>query len=157
MADASHRHQAVASMMILEWKDLEILSSCEIRSSSPESSSLMVLTNIEVRPSIFDRIAEAQKQDSDIIYFRQSCNDIGRSEKLIGFDIDSHKCVHRRGRLITPDVGNLRVDIMEDCHRSRYTIHPSSSKMYADMKRMYYWEGMKRDIAMFVKRCLICQ
>ena len=62
MADAlSRRHQAVVSMMISEWKDFEILSSCEIRSSSPESSSSMVLANIEVRPSILDRIAEVQK------------------------------------------------------------------------------------------------
>lgn len=29
--------------------------------------------------------------------------------------------------------------------------------MYADMKRLYYWDGMKRDITNFVKHCVTCQ
>lgn len=56
-----------------------------------------------------------------------------------------------------PNVPSLRNDIFEDCHRSKYTIHPGSSKMYADMKRLYLCEGMKRDIASNVSRCMTCQ
>ncbi|KAA3467292.1 integrase [Gossypium australe] len=37
------------------------------------------------------------------------------------------------------------------------SVHPGSSKMYNDLKKMYWWLTMKRDISEFVSRCLICQ
>ena len=33
-----------------------------------------------------------------------------------------------------PNISSLRKDILEDSHRSKFTIHPGSSKMYADIK-----------------------
>ena len=29
--------------------------------------------------------------------------------------------------------------------------------MYRDLRRSYWWNGMKKDIADFVARCLVCQ
>ena len=46
---------------------------------------------------------------------------------------------------------------MHEAHHSKYTIHPGVTKMYQDMKRMYWWPGMKRDVASFVAKCLTCQ
>ena len=37
------------------------------------------------------------------------------------------------------------------------TIHPGGDKMYKDMKRVYFWAGMKKDVAEYVARCLVCQ
>ena len=36
-------------------------------------------------------------------------------------------------------------------------IHLGGDKMYWDMKRMFYWGGMKKDVAEFVAKCLVCQ
>ena len=36
-------------------------------------------------------------------------------------------------------------------------IHPGGNKTYQDMKRAYYWEGMKRDIGKFISKCMNCQ
>ena len=44
-----------------------------------------------------------------------------------------------------------------EAHGSKYSVHPSSTKMYHDVKEMYWWNGMKRDIAEFVAKCPICQ
>nr|GFD22743.1 putative reverse transcriptase domain-containing protein [Tanacetum cinerariifolium] len=33
----------------------------------------------------------------------------------------------------------------------------SSTKMYHDLKQHFWWSGMKRDVSMFVSKCLICQ
>ena len=30
-------------------------------------------------------------------------------------------------------------------------------KMYQDLRRQYYWSGMKRHVGDFVRRCLTCQ
>ncbi|XP_055960084.1 uncharacterized protein LOC130014952 [Mercurialis annua] len=36
---------------------------------------------------------------------------------------------------------------MEEVHGSTYSIHPGSTKMYHDIKKMYWWSGMEKDIA----------
>ncbi|GJX00819.1 putative reverse transcriptase domain-containing protein [Tanacetum coccineum] len=52
--------------------------------------------------------------------------------------------------------GSLRTVIMHESHKSKYSIHPGSDKMYQDMKKLYWWPNMKADIATYVSRCLTC-
>ncbi|GJX50001.1 putative reverse transcriptase domain-containing protein [Tanacetum coccineum] len=53
-------------------------------------------------------------------------------------------------------VGGVRIVIMDEAHKSRYSIHPGADKMYYDLRDMYWWPGMKRDIATHVSECLTC-
>ncbi|GJW14297.1 putative reverse transcriptase domain-containing protein [Tanacetum coccineum] len=50
----------------------------------------------------------------------------------------------------------VRTVIMDEAHKSRYSIHPGADKMYYDLRDMYWWPGMKRDIATYVSKCLTC-
>ncbi|GJU41817.1 putative reverse transcriptase domain-containing protein [Tanacetum coccineum] len=52
--------------------------------------------------------------------------------------------------------GDLRTVIMHESHKSKYSIHPGSDKMYQDMKKLYWWPNMKADIATYVSKCLTC-
>ncbi|GJW48137.1 putative reverse transcriptase domain-containing protein [Tanacetum coccineum] len=45
---------------------------------------------------------------------------------------------------------------MHKSHKSKYSIHPDSEKMYQDMKKIYWWPNMKADIATYVSKCLTC-
>ncbi|GJV34241.1 putative reverse transcriptase domain-containing protein [Tanacetum coccineum] len=45
---------------------------------------------------------------------------------------------------------------MHESHKSKYSIHPGSDKMYQDLKLLYWWPNMKADIAMYVSKCLTC-
>ena len=47
--------------------------------------------------------------------------------------------------------------IMTEAHSSRYFIHPGSTKMYQDLKDMYWWNDMKKSIVEFVAECPNCQ
>ncbi|GJX82734.1 putative reverse transcriptase domain-containing protein [Tanacetum coccineum] len=51
-------------------------------------------------------------------------------------------------------MGDVRTLIMDDAHKSRYLVHPRTNKMYYDLRDMYWWLGMKKDIAMYVRKCL---
>ena len=52
-----------------------------------------------------------------------------------------------KGRLCVLDEDGLRNWILKEAHGSRYSIYLSSTKMYHDLREIYWWEGSKRDIA----------
>nr|GFC63620.1 putative reverse transcriptase domain-containing protein [Tanacetum cinerariifolium] len=60
------------------------------------------------------------------------------------------------GKSWLPCYGNLRTVIMQESHKSKYSIHPGSDKMYQDMKKLYWWPNIKADIATYVSKCLTC-
>ncbi|GJR99325.1 putative reverse transcriptase domain-containing protein [Tanacetum coccineum] len=67
---------------------------------------------------------------------------------------DGTCCIKNRSWL--PLFGNLRDLIMHDSHKSKYSIHPGSDKMYQDLKKLYWWPNMKAIIAEYVGKCLTC-
>ena len=79
------------------------------------------------------------------------------SSHLDRYAIDKRGWLRRDGRLCVPQDESLKKAILEDSHRSKMTIHPGGDKMYRDMKRVIFWAGMKKDVAEFVTRCLVCQ
>nr|GFC59806.1 putative reverse transcriptase domain-containing protein [Tanacetum cinerariifolium] len=52
--------------------------------------------------------------------------------------------------------GDLRTLIMHESHKSKYSIHPGSDKMYQDLKQLYWWPNMKTNIATYVRKYLTC-
>nr|GEW33158.1 hypothetical protein [Tanacetum cinerariifolium] len=67
---------------------------------------------------------------------------------------DGTLCLNDRSWL--PCYGYLRSVIMYESHKSKYSIHPDSNKMYQDMKKLYWWPNMKANIATYVSKCLTC-
>ena len=62
-----------------------------------------------------------------------------------------------KNRLCIPHVGGLRTELLKYFHNSRFTVHPGEMEMYSDMKQLYWWLGLKRDIVKFTTQCLVCQ
>ena len=62
-----------------------------------------------------------------------------------------------QGRLCVPYIYGLRERILDEAHNSSYSIHPDSTKMYRDLRDVFWWGGMKRYIAKFISGCHSCQ
>src|SRR3990170_8151867 len=75
-------------------------------------------------------------------------------EKQLETGNDGGLCL--AGRLWIPLFGGLRELIMDEAHQSRYSIHPGADKMYQDLRDLFWWPGMKNDIAVYVSKCLTC-
>ncbi|GJZ85655.1 putative reverse transcriptase domain-containing protein [Tanacetum coccineum] len=59
--------------------------------------------------------------------------------------------------LCVPDDSSLREVVLTKAHSSPFSIHPSSTKMYRDLKQNFWWNGMKHDVTKFVAKCLTYQ
>ncbi|GJY55859.1 putative reverse transcriptase domain-containing protein [Tanacetum coccineum] len=68
--------------------------------------------------------------------------------------VDGTLCLN--GRSWLPCYGDLRSVIMHESHKSKYSIHPDSEKMYQDMKKLILWPKHEADIAPMFSKCLTC-
>ncbi|GJY02330.1 reverse transcriptase domain-containing protein [Tanacetum coccineum] len=81
-------------------------------------------------------------------------------ENLHGLDQQMEKkegeSLYFMDRIWVPLAGGMRTVVMDEAHKSKYSVHPGADKMYYDLRDMYWWPGMKRDIATYVSKCLTC-
>nr|GEZ36549.1 putative reverse transcriptase domain-containing protein [Tanacetum cinerariifolium] len=73
---------------------------------------------------------------------------LGRLIKPI-FEIRSDRIRYFNKRIWLPLFGGVRELIMHESHKSKYSIHPGSDKMYQDLKKLYWWPNMKAEIATY--------
>ncbi|GKD78375.1 putative reverse transcriptase domain-containing protein, partial [Tanacetum coccineum] len=82
------------------------------------------------------------------------------AERLHGLDqkmeMREDRSLYFLDRIWVPLVGVVRTIIMDKTHKTRYSVHPGADKMYHDLRDMYWWPGMKRDITIYVSKCLTC-
>ena len=86
---------------------------------------------MEIEPTLEKEIREGKLTDAKIKEIKIL---IGLG-KAPDFTEDEHGLVWFRNRICVPDVDHLRELILKEAHDSAYSIHPSSTKMYQDLKR----------------------
>jgi hypothetical protein len=105
----------------------------------------------ELEPTLEQDIRKGQKDDEKINKIRQlimegKCLDFREDVGVVWF----------KDRLCVPDIKSIRELILKEAHETTYSIHPSSEKMYQDLKKRFWWYGMKREIAEYVVVCDSC-
>jgi hypothetical protein len=80
-----------------------------------------------------------------------------RDNNTNDFSEDSQGTLWLGKRICVPNLKTIKELILREAHDSAYSIHPSSTKMYNDLKTRYWWYGMKQDAEEYVALCDTCQ
>jgi hypothetical protein len=73
------------------------------------------------------------------------------------FPVSSTGLIYIGDRVYVPDVDTLRTDIIRDMHTSAYAGHTGTHKTYHAVAQLFFWEGMRADVARVVSQCHSCQ
>src|SRR6266508_3287051 len=88
------------------------------------------IMNLELVPALREQIITAQRNDKGIAYIRRR---LGNDKILMGFKQDQDGVIWFKNRLVVPKDRELRRQILDEAHQSRFSIHLGSTKMYQDL------------------------
>ncbi|XP_030553043.2 uncharacterized protein LOC115757088 [Rhodamnia argentea] len=149
VVDAFSQKSTIACLLVKGWSLLEGLRDSEFKLEVYRLSSLIATLRIE--PEIREQINALQAADPE-------------TQKILEVDIKKRKPKFQvLGDGILKFCGCVPIDkvlkerILSKAHRSNYGIHPVSTKMYQNLRRHYWENGMKVDVAKYVAKCLTCQ
>jgi hypothetical protein len=77
--------------------------------------------------------------------------------KYEGYSLEADRLLRYQGRMYIHEDGDIQNIILKEANRELYCTHPSVKKMYKDMRKLFFWVGMKCDVVHFVAKCLECQ
>jgi hypothetical protein len=107
---------------------------------------------VELEPTLEREIKDGQKDDEKINKIQQLIID-GKGKD---FREDAEGLVWFKDRLCILNIKLIRELILKEAHETTYSIHPGSEKMYQDLKKRFWWYGMKREITKYVVICDSC-
>nr|GFB62675.1 putative reverse transcriptase domain-containing protein [Tanacetum cinerariifolium] len=110
--------------------------------------SLIMTIHSNLPSQILEAQTEALKEENVQV------ENLRGMEKAFEIRTNGTRCIKNQSWL--PHFGNLRNLIMYEFHKSKYSIHPGSDKMYQDIKKLYWWPNMKAIIVEYVSKCLTC-
>ena len=80
-----------------------------------------------------------------------------RNGKAPDYRVDDQGTTWLKNRICVPRDQKIRMDILNEAHNSKYSIHPGCTKMYQDLNGHFWWRDMRKDIAEYVAKCDICR
>jgi hypothetical protein len=136
--------------------DARVTTLCdELCKLNLEVVSSGALHYISVEPTLQEQIVRAQIEDKGVQVIKEMIEQ--KAEKYKCFRQDSKGILWFGDRLVVPKNPELRKKILDEAHLSKFSVHPGSNKMYHDLRSLYWWTIMKREIAKYISKCDTCQ
>jgi hypothetical protein len=153
VADALSRkpRRDLALILNQNWSMLGTLIEYKVSPSMTQEG--IFIGNLVVQPTLISRIIQAQEGEKELLEYVQKMKEKNPRD----WSVQRESGIRFRGRLCVPNVAELKDEVMEEAHRTKFTVHPGGTKMYKDLRRNFWWNNMKRDISNYVSRCLTCQ
>jgi hypothetical protein len=104
--------------------------------------------------NLYDRIITAQRNDEDLQIIKQKLAE--GDPKYTCFQKDNQDVIWFGKRLVVHVDPEIKKIILDRAHKSKFSIHPGSTKTYQDLKQNFWWSNMKVDIAKYVAECDTC-
>ncbi|KAL5556669.1 hypothetical protein UlMin_038905 [Ulmus minor] len=111
------------------------------------------LSALTLQPTIMEGMRGAQELDPTLFQIREAVENGTNTE----FSISTDGVLSLKGRICIPEDEELRNQLLTEAHATPYSVHPGATKMYKDMKKAFWWSGLKKDVASYVAKCLVCQ
>ena len=73
-----------------------------------------------------------------------------QKRQISDFNVSSDGILKFRNWIVVSQDEVIKKEILKETHRFKYTVHLGNSKMYQDLRRLYWWDKMKKKIAQFV-------
>ena len=73
---------------------------------------------------------KSQGQDAEIVSIRDRVQSSISDE---GWTVQADGSLRYRGRVVVPQLTDLREEILREFHCSRFAVHPGGTKMYQDL------------------------
>jgi hypothetical protein len=109
--------------------------------------------HLKLESVILQQIIDVQWNDEGMKHIHEKIE----ARKANYFWRDDQGVVWFNNRIVVPKNDEIRQQILDEAHISRYSIHPWITKMYHDLKQHYWWTKMKIEIARYVARCDTCR
>lgn len=108
-----------------------------------------LLSSIEVRAAFMEGIKSKQFEEETLSELKKKIV-MGKARETT---LEVEVVLSPKGRICVPRVDDLIQIFLIDSHGLRYSIHPAVTKMSRDLKQIYLWLGMKKNIVDFVAKC----
>ena len=92
------------------------------------------LHHISIEPTLHDSIVMAQLHDEGIKIIKEKLSQ--EEAKYKCFQVDHRRVLWFESRLVVPKNHQLRKQILDEAHLSKFSIHPGSTKMYQDLSKI---------------------
>ncbi|XP_038891673.1 uncharacterized protein LOC120081065 [Benincasa hispida] len=119
----------------------------------PDVYKRQLIATFQIRPTLVENLKRDQLEDPN---FQKIADDVSKGIR-VDFQLGTDSVLEKEGRMCVPNKLQLKQAILEEAHNSTYAMHLGNTKMYRTLKKSYWWPGMKRDIAKYVDRCIVCQ
>ena len=146
VADALSRKER-QNMFTTEKEVFEEFKKLQIEVRIPESSTKVMYTMI-FEQELIEKIRRYQEEVMNQEINSLTCEEVCTQK-------DDKGIFQFSSRIWIPNVPELKQEVLQEGHNSRYSIHPGSTKIYQDLKQNFWWPNMKREIAEWVTKCYI--
>lgn len=124
--------------LIEKFRDISLV--CELVSRSVKLGMLKVTNHV------LEEIKDVQKLDLHLM----------NQGKEAEFNVDDDGLMRFQNRIYVPDIAKFKRLISEEGHKSNLNNHRGDTKMFQDLKRIFWWLSIKKYFDKFVYSCLVC-
>ncbi|XP_040932061.1 uncharacterized protein [Gossypium hirsutum] len=112
-----------------------------------------LLAELQVRLTWTNQIKKKQLLDESLVPRLQQVE----NGETLNFGLNGKGVLCFRGRVCIPNDSGLRQSILREAHGSPYAMHPGGNKLYRDLRELYWWPGLKREVTDYLAKLYVAE